>query len=358
MQVHLKEDSALRQQQFTVLLAGISAALVAMSLSASAAAAAKEPSTQNAVSSRPSVLARQVTSCGRHMTIYTPRTPDGVLSATALHLPGGPGSILGMAARRHFHWISTLSCKLRPAPSRPVPAARRAANNYLNWSGYVDSTSSPDYVQATWYVPEVVNDHNGPDLSSIWPGIGDGATRGTDLIQDGTEQDLSTSNKATYYFWIETYPRGQQEITNLAAHVGDKVSVSASYGVTTKGDAEFVVCDDTQGKCVAGGESANKPDNHAEWITERTAYCKNGHLWLPALAPFTIARFSGAYYDLNGEQNPEYPISHGSPVITYMKDVHGSRLATPGSLGSGGTAFNVTWNDYGVPSEFEPPVAC
>lgn len=150
----------------------------------------------------------------------------------------------------------------------------------------------------------------------------------------------------------------QQEITNLSIKPGNKVSVSASWETLKSGDASFVVCNDSEHKCVDGTEAASKPDNHAEWITERTAYCKSGHYWFPALASYATVEFSASYYDLTGTQDPEYPISHGAATKAYMLDSTGETLSTPGSLGSGGTAFNTVWNDYGKPSEIQPPQEC
>jgi Peptidase A4 family len=196
-----------------------------------------------------------------------------------------------------------------------------------------------------------------------WAAVGDGSTSGTSLIQDGTEQDISTSGATSYYFWFEVVPgQDQQEVTNLAAKPGDQVGVSASYDTLVSGDASFVICDFTSGLCGDASESAHKPDNHAEWIVERTAYCNasKGYFWLPALASFAVVNLSDAYYDLTGPDGnePEFPVSHGSPTLLYMEDVNGRTLATPGSLDSTGADFLVEWNYYGAPSEFEPPQTC
>jgi hypothetical protein len=193
-----------------------------------------------------------------------------------------------------------------------------------------------------------------PDLSSIWVGIGDGNARGTSLIQDGTEEDVSAAGRASYYFWVEAFPKPQQVVTNLAVHRGDEVGASAAYNVRVRGDATFVLCVLSRNTCVSGSEPAARPDNHAEWIVERTAFCntRDRRFWLPALARFSVVRFINGYYDLSSRGNLVHRISNGRPAITYMISPASrpSIIATPSSpLGNGGTAFNVTWRGYGRP---------
>lgn len=352
----------MRNRRLGFLLAGIVTVLAAAVLPTSLAAASPVSAGRAAASSPASaVIAHHTTSCGRAMTVYTPRTPSAALPGAALGLPSGPHSVLGIASQWHVRWLSTVTCKARPAPRIPKPKpvpGRATTNDFLNWAGYENSISSPNYVQASWQIPTVCCNYNGPDKSSIWPGIGDGNTKGTDLIQTGTEQDVSTSNTASYYFWYETWPKPQQLVTNLAAHPGDYVAVSASYGTLAPGYATFVVCDVTQNTCFDTSELANPPDNYAEWIAERTSYCNAGDYWFPALTSFANMQFTNGYYDLSGTGNPEYTISQGSPAQDIMTDVKNNTLATPGSLDSSGTSFPVVWNDYGTPSEVQPLQAC
>lgn len=348
----------------TILALVLAAAMTAASATAAQKHVGARAAKGIAAALSSAIAIHHVRGCGESMLVFTPANPRGEFRPGDLGLPDGPGSLLAEAAQRHVQWLPTLTCRTHPAdpvprlghPKKPV---RISANYYLNWAGYVDSTTSPDYIQADWPVPQVCCDKSGPDLSSFWPGIGDGSKKGTELIQDGTEQNVSTSGATTYYFWFELFPKeAQEEVTNLVPKAGQSVGVSASWGVSAKGQAEFVICDFTKSKCVIGAQSSPAPDNRAEWIAERTAYCKSGDYWFPALASFSVAEFSAGYYDLNAEQKPEFPISHGSPVKSYMVDINGDRLATPGSLGSGGTAFNVIWDDYGTPSEIQPAQPC
>lgn len=144
----------------------------------------------------------------------------------------------------------------------------------------------------------------------------------------------------------------------MTVHPGDQVGVSASYATLSAHEASFVICDFTTGLCGDTSEASNPPDNHAEWILERTAYCNGGHFWLPALTSFSVVNFTDGEYDLTGTGAPEFPISHGNPNPLIMEDVHGNVLATPSTLDSTGTAFLVEWNQYGTPSEVQPVQNC
>lgn len=313
----------------------------------------------------PAVIRHEVAGCGRTMTVYTPRTAAAGLPASALGLPGGSHSILAAAAQHHVRWLSTLDCRERPAEHHRIPATARhvAASASGNWSGYVDETDAPpNYAQMFWTVP-----HLGPasglgqtDYSSIWPGIGSGSAEDAELIQDGTEQDVScgsvidgcTIGSQTDYFWIEAFPaEAQEEVTNLTPNPGDSVAAAVYWSSST--GAEFTLCDFTQNECLTGSQSVPPPDIWAEWIVERTGQCytAGGDVSLPPLAPFGTVNVTGAGYDETPLGDLEYTIpEEATTTEDDMYDVDGTQMDSTSGLGNGGTSFSVTWDNYGAAS--------
>lgn len=333
-----------------------------MAISTTAASASSAAAANHAVRS-PSlaVTARQVNACGLQLTIYTPKTSGAAMPGSVLGMPSGKNTLLGLAASQHFRWLSTVTCESRPA--MPVPEQPRtvAANEFVNWAGYDDSTSKPNYIQAYWHIPTVSGKSSTTQYSSTWVGIGDGDASGTDLIQDGTEQNVSASGKATYDFWVETFPVPQQVITNLTAHRGDEVAASSAWDTSAKGKATFVLCEVSKKTCVAGSEAAKHPDNHAEWIVERTAYCntKARSYYISTLPKLSTVQFTSGFFDLSSKKKLEHKISQGHPVTTYMVSVIKNklvRMAEPGKITGGGTAFQVKWLSHGVASKL--PISC
>jgi hypothetical protein len=323
--------------------------------------ASASPATARAAgagSQSPSVSRHQVNGCGRTMTLYTPQTPGAGLPASALGLPRGPHTIMAVAAQRHVRWLTTLRCRARPMRHRFLPAGpHNAAGSSNNWSGYEDTTpGTPNYAQAFWTMPQLggPNSATATDYSSVWPGIGDG--NGGELIQDGSEQDVScvvlhnTCQEVvdSYYFWLETFPgENQEEVTNLVPNEGDSVAAAVYWSSST--GAEFTLCDYTQNTCVTGSQSSSAPDDTAEWIVERTGICQNGYVSLPSLAPFGKVTITNGGFDETPQNSLEYTIGDGYPNAIDMYDVNGTQLDSTGGL-SGGTSFSVTWDAYGATS--------
>jgi Peptidase A4 family len=311
------------------------------------------------------LVAHKVTGCGAPITVYSPRQPGTQPSARALGIPGGAGSILALAAQWHATWASSMTCGSAPVVQTVLPhAATASTSSTLNWAGYEDTSPSPNYAQASWPVPKVCCSFDGANASVIWVGVGDAAKSRTELIQDGTAQFISSKNKTTYYFWIETFPKiAIKPVTSLAIKPGDHVAVSASYGTLASGTASFVLCDERLKKCVSPSLKSPGPDNHVEWIAERPTVCRSGHEWLPPMADFVNPELpiTGGRYDINGDGNPIYPISHGSPDKIYMAG-SGVRIATPTKLTDKGQAFEVLQNSpgnwYELKNSKGKPISC
>lgn len=319
-------------------LPGLASALAAGS--AGPAAAASAP---------PGLIAHHARGCGPGVIVYTPRRPGTQPSAKALGLPGGPGSILALAARWHARWMSTLTCQSAPEKMVANPPRATTTSGSVNWSGYQSSSPGPNFATAAWRVPKVCCSFKGNDASVIWPGVGDAAVKHTALIQDGTAQYVSSRSRASYFFWFETFPRtGIKRIKSLVPRPGDEVMVSASYATQTAGTASYVLCDGRVHNCVDFGLKTMRPDGKVEWIAERPTVCRSGHEWYPPMADFVnpTLRITDGRYDINGSGSPIFPISHGHPVRIFMTD-NQVRIATPQGLTSHGTAFKIIQNSPG-----------
>jgi hypothetical protein len=283
--------------------------------------------------------------CGKPVTLVTPAHAGGALPGRALGLPDGPGSVLAAATQRHSRFLHTISCAAHR--TKPTKATRRGGSPSVNWAGWIDAVPSPNYVQATWHAASPCCDEHSFDTSSIWPGIGSG-THGTELIQAGTEANMSASGHRTLFLWFELYPEeAQQQIKNMTVRQGDKISVSASYNASAAPGATFVICNVTRNVCVAANQRSKRPDGQAEWIVERTSVCDGHILTYPPLASIGPVKLSGARYDLNGDGKAAFAISHGRHGRSRMFDDQGAQLAQAGTLSSHGTAFLVVQNDVG-----------
>jgi Peptidase A4 family len=355
--------STLKNRWLTLLVAGGASVVAAAVLPGPLATASPVTGAQaDAGRPVPAVIRHEVTGCGRAMTLYTPRTSAAGLPGSALGEPGGPHSILAVAAQHHVRWLSALDCRATRSQNRfPATPRHVAAATSGNWSGYADETDAPpNYAQMYWTVPHLgpVSGLGQTDYSSIWPGIGSGGDG--ELIQDGTEQNVScqviidgcTTGSQTDYFWIEAFPaEAQEEVTNLTPNPGDSVAAAVYWSSST--GAEFTLCDFTQNECLTGSQSVPAPDIWAEWIVERTGQCytRGGDVSLPPLAPFGTVNVTGAGYDETPLGDLEYTIPEEATTIEYdMYDADGTQLDSTSGLGSGGSSFSVTWDNYGAAS--------
>jgi hypothetical protein len=192
-----------------------------------------------------------------------------------------------------------------PASGSPVADIARVGNISYNWSGFELRGGPFQWVYGDWHVPGIYVGETPPsgsitaiaDYSAEWVGIdGDGTS---DLVQAGTEQDLTTFSffgntwsVSSYYAWTQFLPQqaNEQRITSLAVNPDDEMSV---YVVVSGGNAYFVVQNLTinkfvevitpLGNTVVGG-------TEVEWIMERPTV--NGSL--PDLALYLFSVMSGA----------------------------------------------------------------
>jgi hypothetical protein len=182
--------------------------------------------------------------------------------------------------------------------SRTARIARPATSG--NWSGFeldrslrfislrppnVSFSDPYDWVTGEWIVPAVTGESNKTAYSAYWVGLdGDGLT---DLVQAGTEQDVTNFNFLFFNITSTTYP-GDQIFTEVwMGNAGSMPTLSGAFGV-------FLVMNLTNGSysqiytpigatAVSGSE--------AVWIMERPTVGGS----LPDLANYGAALMQNAY---------------------------------------------------------------
>jgi len=279
--------------------------------------------------------------CGGITKVYTP-APGHALSPQALHLPSGQRGIWDYAAKHHVRWLSRLTCRQLPRKPvlRPAPGSATASISSGNWSGYQLTDPSADEVEGFWSVPAVTG--NGQlDSESSWVGLGGGFNSGSgELLQDGTESDVSASGATNYYFWFEDFPlENQQMVTNLIPNPGESVAADTAYDTST-GTTFFTLCDFTQNICVDGSQVTDPPGSSVEWIVERTMI--NGNL--PPLARYVAETFSNCLYFDPGNQNAIRLIDGSPSPITMFNN--SDTLSVPQSINSDGESFSTLWKNF------------
>jgi hypothetical protein len=210
---------------------------------------------------------------------------------------------------------------------RQVTAGFKTASN---WSGFELQSPVNSYclVTGTWVVPPIfLWETNTTTYSAFWIGLdGDGTS---DLVQDGTEQNMTDINKsgidyhfASYYAWTEFVPQQQieQVVPNFTLNPGGEIfSMVFVYGTV----AEFWIQDLTQNEFTVISTAKGSTfvgDSEAESIMQRPVV--NGSF--PDLADYGLAAMSSAYAETpsskwvayNGANNGEIWMYNGSDLLS------------------------------------------
>jgi len=181
--------------------------------------------------------------------------------------------------------------------SAPTPSQSEAgitnAQEWRNWSGYVDNGGPFHEVAGSWIVPFVA-----PSLSdtysSIWIGI-DGSTDSS-VIQVGTEQDygLSPGGGANSYYtaWWEVFPAHQVRIDPTAYPVkpGDHMSAAIK---DNRGWWTVIIHDQQRGWTFTEKVTYGGPLSSAEWVVEAPTINNQ----TASLADYGQTQFDGALVD-------------------------------------------------------------
>lgn len=203
-----------------------------------------------------------------------------------------------------------------PGVTHTLERVTASAETTSNWSGYELRGSSGSYTEVfgTWTVPQVIVAKPGATYSAFWIGLdGDGTS---DLVQDGTEQNITEVcilgnicfTFTSYYAWTEFLPQQgtEQGLGGFSVSPGDEIyssvimcntinlgPITLCFPQYNGTDAQFVIENVTRseytaiytprGNTFVGG-------SEAEWIMERPAVNNS----LPDLAAYGDAVMSGA----------------------------------------------------------------
>jgi hypothetical protein len=238
-----------------------------------------------------------------------------------------------------------------------------------NWAGYEATTTNASGFSAasgSWVQPSV-SASTGQSYSAYWVGLGGGGESSTALEQEGTQADVSSSGKVSYYAWYELVPSAPVKIKSVAVHAGDKIWARTAVS----GDRVTVTVDNkTTGQDFTKTLIMTKatPDTStAEWVAEAPSECAGGSTGecepLP-LSDFGSVRFTNAYATAGGatksvsgwndqaialspavDSDYGYGAGYGGGFggAETVGAASNSEGAAPGTLSTDGTAFTVTY---------------
>lgn len=218
-----------------------------------------------------------------------------------------------------------------PAVSHKAPQVTAGPSNSSNWSGFQlrGSNKTFDTVFGEWTVPPIALANDNATYSAFWIGIDGAGTN--DLVQDGTEQDLTQIcigafgcfNFNNYYAWSEFLPQQptEQVVGNFTVNPGDEIYSNLSmcsfsgpfcFEQYNGAYAAFLIEDITRSEYTlfhTARGNTNVGGSQAEWIMERPKI--NGAL--PALAAYMVAFMWDAYACNTGFPDSANCMNYNSP---------------------------------------------
>ena len=247
------------------------------------------------------------------------------------------------------------------ASAAPIILVGNGANS-TNWSGYAVTGAAKTITnaQGSWIVPSVDCGVTPNSFSSYWVGI-DGFNSNT-VEQTGTDSDCSQGH-ATYYAWVEFFPRPSKVLSGFPVSAGDTISASVKFNPPASrfgiGTFTLTIQDLTTGKTSSSsGSVLGAQRSSAEFIVEAPAICSILKCHLASLSDFGTASFGADYTSVSGVNcavaisgGPLAPIgSYGAAVqqINMVSQSNPSVVkAQPSALSIDGTSFTVQWTSAG-----------
>ncbi len=252
---------------------------------------------------------------------------------------------------------------MRALMANTVNTTHRAGTLYsTNWAGQTILSSASSFgggsyaeILGEWQVPAVqqaIGSCSGTDVSSMWVGI-DGASNSNDVLQAGTEADVSCSNgyyQPSYYAWFEWYPDYEYEITNFPVAPGESLLVVVQATSATTANATFVDVQSNQYTVVGFSAPAGTKliGNSAEWIVERPSInntvgslANYGLVWMTSEVAFLDNDLNTNTYDIAGTGG-----SGRTPYVLDMVDSNGNPLANAFPQGASAEYWNVAGSAY------------
>lgn len=212
------------------------------------------------------------------------------------------------------------------------PPATTTGYTSANWSGYLAANGSFSAITGSWVVPSVTGVSGVTTADSAWIGIG-GVTSG-DLIQVGTEDQVSPTGQVFNAAFYELLPDSAITIPSISVSAGD--TMIASLKQTSLNQWTITITDQTNGQSFTLNTTYASSDSSAEWIEEDPSYSFRRQV---PFDNFHSISFSSGTTTLN-ENTITIPNSNAEPVT--MLDRFGNPIATPSALT--GSGFSVTRN--------------
>ena len=274
---------------------------------------------------------------------------------------------MGMTPKRLIPLI-TMACVLGAGPAAAT-ASDVAQPSSGNWSGDVIGASATPQrfasVSGSWTQPTANCSSGASRYAAFWIGLGGsgqaqvgGSGQAQALEQAGTEADCSAARQPSYFAWYELVPQAPVHLA-LAVGAGDRMTSTVSVSGSS---VRIQLSDLTTGQSAERTLSMANPDvSSAEWIAEAPSACQSSAsdcTPLP-LTDFGTVSFTGAHAvttdghtgTISDAQWTASAVSLGATASAdggpQLSSYDTSAGATPGSLSSDGSAFDVTWSASG-----------
>jgi Peptidase A4 family len=261
--------------------------------------------------------------------------------------------------RARYAAIATAVALAVFAAQAAVPSAGSAVSS--NWSGYAITGTTFKSVSGSWTQPAAncSSATTTETASAFWIGLGGDSESSNALEQTGTEADCTASGATHYWAWYELLPKASVRVA-LKVSAGDRIAASVKVTGST---VTLALKDVTTGKSFTKSLTMPFPDtSSAEWIAEAPAALTPGGEEILPLTDFGTVRFTSATATSSAGHTGsvsdtawtatkirlESSSGGGAgpgPFGQFTSAVTGSATATPSSLRTSGSAFNVTWSN-------------
>ncbi|MGH2843768.1 MAG: G1 family glutamic endopeptidase [Solirubrobacteraceae bacterium] len=219
-----------------------------------------------------------------------------------------------------------------------------------NWSGYAETCSAPyTSVGGSWAVPAVSSPNNSD--SAIWIGI-DGYNN-SDLIQTGTEQDVSSNGAASYAAWWTTSNNQfiEQPITSGClsggsacgvVHAGDSITTKISETDSSTSQWTITISDGLAWSFVKV-LTYSGPRASAEWIVEAPTVGGRVASLADYQSPLTMNPDSIAPGTINESVSPGLTDSDGGELVVAGRHRSQTAVSVPSFPDSDADGFAISY---------------
>jgi hypothetical protein len=199
-----------------------------------------------------------------------------------------------------------------------------------NWAGYVSTGGTYTSITGSWTVPTVNPTSQTTAADATWIGIG--GVSGSDLIQIGTQDVMTTGTVSTETFY-EELPAGSETVPGVSVRAGDVVD--ASIDEVSAGNWTLTIKDMTTGESYTNTVAYNSAASSAEWIEE----APSDETSVIPLDNFGIVSFNDATTRENGKT---VTISASDAKAFTMDNDAEQALTNTSALNTDGTSFSVS----------------